>query len=191
MIILKILLLIAPILVSCILYTSIKNKKWRTISVVVLFIILALFIDQEIYNLLSWWLVNIGNVINGLCKDWCGGIPLFMLAGLVCAIIYMACMFIVYIWDKNKINKHRDLALATLWLLGWVFGAVAWDIIKDFWEWKIKEILFHFIFLLIFWWLTVYLSNTIEPQKTWSTTSQPTSPHDEENMTSSSQSSES
>lgn len=183
------------ILAFRILYISIKDKRQRFISTLLTFLILFVIIKYEYYDLFTSWLgrvwSDIGNELSNDWKDWYTSVFYWIiLAIVVCSTAYIICMWIAFLWNKDKINQQREMSLTTLWLFWGIFGTIFWDMIKDFWTWKIEQTWFHFIFLLIFWWLTVYLSNTIESQKTWSTTSQPTSPHDEENTTSSSQPSE-
>lgn len=186
-----ILLLIMLLLESHIIYISVRDKKQRVVSTLLLLITLIIMIIGIYYKLSINWLGEIwSNFINDLSDWWTDIYYWIALAVVICAVTYWICVFIAFICNKDKMNKNRDMALATLWLFWGIFGGIFWDIMKKFGECKLKETWLYLVFLLFFWLLIIYLSQSIKPQKTWSTTSQPTSPHDEENTTSSSQSSE-
>lgn len=69
---------------------------------------------------------------------------------------------IAFLVNKEKLNKKRGILLATLWLFWGIFGTIFWDTIKKIGEWKIEEVWLYVVFLLLFWWLTIYLSKQIK-----------------------------
>ena len=170
---------------------SSKTKKWAWFVVwFILTWVIYYIIINDCHSKIWMFITTIINssisFISKLSIDhhnifvWCISA---ILAMTICLIMYGIKLLV----NKEKLNKERDISLATLWLLWGIFGTIFWDIIKELPK-RDMSTWYYLIFWIFFWLLTVYLSEQI---KTWSTTSQPTSPHDEENMTSSSQSSES
>ena len=163
MTILKISLLIMCMLSFRMLYISIKDKRQRIISTLLTCIILFVITKYQYYELLTNWLRNVWNDFTNDISDWYTGIFYWIILAIMASwVTYIICMCIAFLWDKDKVNQQRDISFATLWLFWGIFGTIFWDTTKKIGEWKIEEVWLYIVFLLLFWWLTSYLSKQIK-----------------------------